>query len=260
MSELDLEKALDVARRAAQAASQAALPYFRAGVTTRTKEDRSPVTQADLESEAAIVRVIREAFPDHSLLTEESGAHAGLPETRWIVDPLDGTRGFIRGGVFWGALIALEHKGEIVAGAMALPAQGLLYWAARGLGAWRDGTRLTLAPENTWAESTVSCGEISRMLRLPEAERLKELLRTCASARAYGDVGSIAMLLDGRADAWIEGGVQPWDLAPGKILVEEAGGVFTDFSGRSSPAHGSALAARAGLHRHMVATVSPGSR
>src|SRR5512138_2426065 len=165
MPDLDLAKAMDVARRAVEAASAASLAHFRRGVHVERKPDRTPVTQADRDSEAAILAVVREAFPDHGFLGEETGAHAGSAETRWIVDPLDGTKGFTRGRGFWGALVALEHGGRIVAGAMALPALGETYWAARGLGAWlRTGeaaaaTPLRVSAIGDWADATLSFGE-----------------------------------------------------------------------------------------------------
>src|SRR6185503_17820622 len=117
---IDLALALDTARRAAEAAARVAMPHFERGVAVETKSDETPVTAADRDSEAAIFEVIQKAFPDASILSEETGAVAGDPKLRWIVDPLDGTRGFTRGGFFWGPLIALEHNGEIVAGAAAL--------------------------------------------------------------------------------------------------------------------------------------------
>src|ERR1043165_5662537 len=122
MPDLDLPKAMLVARRAVEAAAAASLAWFERGVSVDLKPDQTPVTQADRESEARILSVVREAFPDHAFVGEESGAHSGTAGTRWIVDPLDGTKGFTRGGRFWGAVVALEHGGDIVAGAMALPA------------------------------------------------------------------------------------------------------------------------------------------
>src|SRR5512138_2819956 len=112
MSSLDLDLALETARAAVEAAARVALPHFRRGVTAELKADRSPVTVADRESEQAIFDVIRAAFPGHALMGEETGAHAGAGagvRTRWIVDPLDGTRGFTRGEPFWGPLVGLEH-------------------------------------------------------------------------------------------------------------------------------------------------------
>ena len=133
MTAPDLDLAMETARRAAEAGGAAALRHFRAGVRVELKPDRTPVTVADREAEAAIVEVIRGRFPGHAILGEETGAHAGAG-ARWIVDPVDGTRGFTRGGSFWGPLVALEVGGEVVAGAMGMPALGELYWAARGRG------------------------------------------------------------------------------------------------------------------------------
>src|SRR5512138_2072224 len=138
MPDLDLAKAMETARQAAEAATAASLAHFRRGVRVEVKPDRTPVTQADRDSEAAILAVVKAAFPDHGFLGEETGAHAGAGASRWIVDPLDGTKGFTRGREFWGPLVALEHEGRIVAGAMALPALGETYWAARGRGCWRS--------------------------------------------------------------------------------------------------------------------------
>jgi histidinol-phosphatase len=252
MSDLDLNLALDTAIRCVEAASAASMKYFRADVPIEVKPDRSPVTRADKEAEAAILSIIRNVFPSHSILAEESGISTGAAETRWIVDPLDGTRGFTRGGTFWGPLIALEHKGEIVAGAMGMPANKEMYWGARGLGAYRDGVKLKVSSVSKWEDATVSVGELSRMLSLPIAKGCVELLRTCASVRGYGDVASATMLLNGRADVWIEGAVQIWDLAPMQIIVEEAGGKFTDYEGKAHPASGNAIVSNGLLHDHVL--------
>lgn len=252
MANLDLSLALDTAIRCVEAAGAASMKYFRADVPIEVKPDRSPVTRADKEAEEAILAIIREVFPSHAILAEESGLSAGAAETRWIVDPLDGTRGFTRGGTFWGPLVALEHKGEIVAGAMGMPAAGEKYWGARGMGAYKDGSRLKVSSVKNWEDATVSVGELSRMLSLPIAKGAVELLRTSASVRGYGDVASCTMLLNGRADVWIEGAVQIWDLAPCQIIIEEAGGKFTDYDGKASPAAGNCVATNGLLHDHVL--------
>jgi histidinol-phosphatase len=257
MPDLDLAKAMDAARRAAEAASAASLAHFRRGVRVERKPDRTPVTQADRDSEAAILAVVRAAFPDHGFLGEEGGARAGDAETRWIVDPLDGTKGFTRGGAFWGALVGLERRGEIVAGAMALPALGETYWAARGLGAWlRAGEaapqRLAVSRVGAWADATLSFGEPQVLFRPPTLERLAALALTAQSARCYGDLAGCALVLQGKAEAWIEAGVQLWDIAALKILVEEAGGRFTDLEGRPTHASGSCVASNGLVHDHVL--------
>ncbi|HET8542180.1 MAG TPA: inositol monophosphatase family protein [Anaeromyxobacter sp.] len=257
MPDLDLAKAMDVARRAVEAASAASLAHFRRGVRVERKPDRTPVTQADRDSEAAILAVVREAFPGHGFLGEETGAHAGSAETRWIVDPLDGTKGFTRGRGFWGALVALEHQGLVVAGAMALPALGETYWAARGLGAWlRAGDappeRLRVSAIADWADATLSFGEPHVLFRPPLLERLAALALGAQAARCYGDLAGCALVLQGKAEAWVEAGVQIWDLGPLPVLVEEAGGRFTDLEGRPSHASGGCVASNALVHEHVL--------
>jgi histidinol-phosphatase len=261
MPDLDLAKAMDVARRAAEAASAASLVHFRRGVRVERKPDRTPVTQADRDSEAAILAVVREAFPEHGFLGEETGAHAGSAETRWIVDPLDGTKGFTRGRGFWGALVALEHRGAVVAGAMALPALGETYWAARGLGAWlRAGdaapVRLQVSRIAEWSDATLSFGEPHVLFRPPVLERLAGLAISAQAARCYGDLAGCALVLQGMAEAWVEAGVQIWDIAPLQILVEEAGGRFTDLEGRPTHASGSCVASNGLVHPHVLAALA----
>lgn len=222
--ELDLEQAMGVARRAAEAAATAALAHFRIGVAVEWKADESPVTAADREAEAEIVRTIRAVFPTHAITGEESGELAGDRAYRWIVDPVDGTRGFTRGGSFWGPLIALEHHGEVVVGALGLPVLGEIYVAAKGLGCWRDDHRVHLSTIARFGEATLSLGEQRRIADRLGLDAYWRLVRGAQVVRSFGDVGAAAMLLGGRADAWIEAGVNEWDIAPQKILVAEAGG------------------------------------
>jgi histidinol-phosphatase len=260
MTDIDLALALATARRAVEAASAASLAHFRRGVAVELKPDRTPVTIADRESEAAIAKVVREAFPGHGILGEETGASGDSAESRWIVDPIDGTRGFTRGGSFWGPLVGLEHRGEIVAGAMALPALGETYWAARGLGAWLQRAReaparLRVSGISAWEEATLQLGEPRSLFAPDLAEKILRLSTTCAQARCYGDLAGCAMVLTGRAEAWIEAGVQIWDLAPLQILVEEAGGRFTDFAGNPTVRSGNAIASNGRLHDHVLGVI-----
>ncbi len=253
MTAIDLDRALDVARDAVAAAGVAALGFLRHGIVVETKPDHSPVTAADRAAEDEIVAIIHGAFPDHSILGEEGGRRAGSATARWIVDPIDGTRGFARGGIMWGPMIALEVDGELVVGAFALPAQGTTYWAKRGGGAFRDGTRLTVSSIADLGEATLSVGELGRML--PRGG-ITELVARAASTRCYGDIAGCALVLDGHAEAWIEGGVQPWDLAAPAILVAEAGGRFTDWNGVRTFEHGWGIASNGRVHDELVRALS----
>jgi histidinol-phosphatase len=256
MPDLDLDLAMETARRAAEAGGAAAMPHFRAGVRVEIKPDRSPVTAADREAEAAILAVLRERFPGHAVLGEETGAHAGAG-ARWIVDPIDGTRGFTRGGSFWGPLVALEAEGDVVAGAMGLPALREVYWAARGKGAWRSvaggpAERLRVSGIQAWEEATLSLGELRFLLAPATREQVNRLTVTAAQARCYGDLAGCAMVLTGRAEVFLEAGVQVWDIAPLRVLVEEAGGRFTDLAGVATHASGGCIASNGAVHEHVL--------
>ncbi len=260
---LDLDLALATARRAAEAGAAASLRHFSAGLAVELKPDRTPVTRADREAEAAIVAVIRAAFPDQALLGEETGAHPGSAEWRWIVDPLDGTKGFTRGRAFWGPLVALEERGAVVAGAMALPVAAEVYWAARGRGAWLSTAggppaRLAVSRIADWREATLSLGEPHVLLAPPLLAPIARLATAAQSARCYGDLAGCALVLKGQAEAWIEAGVQLWDIAPLQILVEEAGGRFTDHAGAPTHASGHCVASNGAVHERVLAALREG--
>lgn len=242
--DIDLELALKVARDAVGAAGAAAMTHLRRGVIVETKPDMTPVTAADRAAEDEIIAVIRATFPDHAILGEEGGAR-GNGDVRWIVDPIDGTRGFARGGTMWGPMIALEVRGELVVGAMALPAQGRTYWAARGRGAFRDGTRISVSHIAELGDATLSLGELRRFAG---KAGFPGLVAAAASSRCYGDLAGCALVLDGQAEAWIEGGVKEWDLAAPAILIAEAGGRFTDWDGASTWKNGDCVASNGRLH------------
>lgn len=248
MIDVDLARALAVARDALAAGGAAALAHLRRGVVVETKPDLTPVTAADRAAEDEIVGVIRAAFPDHAILGEEGGER-GAGAVRWIVDPIDGTRGFARGGMMWGPMIALEVDGELVVGALSLPALGTSYWASRGGGAWRDGTRLAVSGIGEFADATLSIGELKRMVT---HTGIQSLVERAASTRCYGDLAGCALVLDGRAEVWIEGGVKPWDVAAPAILIREAGGRYTDWRGAPSFESGYAIASNGLVHDEIL--------
>lgn len=243
---------MEIARRALVAASEASLRHWRTDLVIEHKADTSPVTAADRESEAAILGVIRATFPDHDVLAEESGAAGRGGRYRWVVDPLDGTRGFSRGGTFWGPIVGLEEDGVVVAGGMGLPALGEVYWAARGRGAFCNGSRLAVSTISKWSEATFSLGEARVMFAPATAARLAALVTSAASTRSYGDVAGCAQFLQGRAEAWIEAGVQPWDIAGLRVLIEEAGGRLTDLSAAAGWPPISVLASNQALHDELL--------
>ena len=247
-----IEALMLTAKEACEQGAFHAKSYFQSGLCVEQKTDDSPVTLADREAEERIITIIRSHFPEHSILGEEHGLLQGHPDFRWIIDPIDGTRGFIRGGGFWGSLVGVEYRGEMIAGAMCLPIPKLTYWAGKGLGCFRNGTRIQLEPRSTLDQATLSIGEIQYMLRGEHRAAISRLICACASTRGYGDPGGLMMVLEGLADIWIEAGVKTWDIAHAKILIEEAGGLFTDFAGESTIESGNCIATVPELHPQIL--------
>jgi histidinol phosphatase-like enzyme (inositol monophosphatase family) len=246
----DAELAAAIA--AARAGGEAALPFFGKAGTVGWKADDSPVGEADRAADAAIQRHLRAVFPDDAILTEESGAREGASGRRWIIDPVDGTRDFLRGVPNWASLIALEAEGDVVVGVLHLPALGRLYSAARGGGAWRDGGRLRIPEDAAPSRCVLVLGEPDCLLDAIDLPAFERLVRGVGMARGHGAPYGAAQLLDGQADAWTEGNVSPWDIAPFVVLLEEAGARFSDLTGRRGWPHRSGLAATPALHAALL--------
>ena len=247
------EPELEVALEAARLAGEVALHFFTHDPRVHWKRDRSPVSEADHAADHVIVETIRAAFPDDAILTEESGEAAGPSGRRWIVDPIDGTRPFLRGLPHWSNLIALESGGDIVVGVMNLPALGELYGAARGLGAWRDGERMRVSTGATKpAEAFITLGQLDNAVRGMGPIAFERLVDTVAVARGYGDAWGPALVLSGKLDAWFEHDVAAWDIAPFPVLFEEAGACFTDWKGKRAWPTRTGMAAHPALHEQLL--------
>jgi histidinol-phosphatase len=246
---------LEAALAAARAAGAIALRYFRADVRVMQKPDQTPVTQADHEAEAAIVERLRAVFPDIGFLGEEFGAQ-GDQARRWIVDPVDGTMNFIRGIPYWATLLALEEEGEVTLGVVHAPATGELYWARRGQGAWLDGVRLRVSSRDRLEDAMLIHSSLN-LLRPLEGGRYWEgfvrLVDRTDRQRGFGDYLGYTFVLRGQAELMLEADLKAWDLAPFKVLFEEAGGRFTDFAGRPTIYSGTVLASNGRLHDEALA-------
>ena len=250
-----MDRVLEVMTEAAQAAGDVALKYFRRGVEVTLKPDRSPVTQADREAEQVIVEILARAFPDHGFLGEELGAR-GSEEVRWIVDPIDGTRNFVRGIPIWGALIALEERGEITAGVVLNPVSGELWTTRKGGGAFLGGERLRVSDISSLDQATLIHASLSLIRRSGHWDSFIRLVDATDRQRGFGDFMCYTVVAEGKAEIAVEASdLKPWDLAPLKLLVEEAGGRFTDFAGTPSIYSGTALATNGRLHDAALALI-----
>ncbi|MCX7556559.1 inositol-phosphate phosphatase [Xanthomonadaceae bacterium JHOS43] len=225
-----LDRALDIARHAAQAAAQVIDGYYRGQYRAELKSDATPVTEADVEAERAIRAVLREAFPDHAIHGEEQGRD-GDGDFLWLVDPLDGTKSFVRRNPVFSTQIALMHRAELVLGVSCASQFGQMAWARRGGGAFLDGVPLQVAATADISEAVVSTGNLKSLARGPRWSALGELLIDANRGRGYGDFLHYHLLAQGSVDVVIESDVNILDIAALSVIVREAGGLFTDLHG-----------------------------
>ena len=254
---MSLQQDLALAHELADAADAHTLARFLAvDLDVRAKPDLTPVSDADTAVEQAIRTTLAARRPGDAVLGEEHGQRGTGPR-RWVVDPVDGTKSFVRGVPVWATLIALQEDGEVTVGVVSAPALGRRWWAARGLGAHTGGSLaaardLRVSAVGTLSDASVSYSSLTgwqQQGRLPGLLRLSDAVwRT----RAYGDFWSHVLVAEGAVDASFEPEVSLWDLAALHVVVEEAGGRFTDLSGVRGPAGGSVVCSNGLLHDEVL--------
>jgi histidinol-phosphatase len=232
LTDIFLDNALSVARAAAAAATKVIGQYYRTELSIETKADQTPVTIADRAAEAAIKQVLRQAFPGHAFYGEEEGRE-GEGDLLWLIDPIDGTRSFVRGYPMFSTQIALMHRGELVLGVSSAAQFGETAWARRGGGAFLNGERVHVADTREFGPATAfSFGNVKTLARGPGWDVLARLIQRCGRTRGYGDFYHYHLLARGSLDLVIESDVNILDVAALAVIVREAGGVFTDLAGR----------------------------
>jgi len=224
---------LTAALEAAEAASEVIRRLYRRNIEITVKADKSPVTEADVEAERAIRRLLEARFPDHGFFGEETGSRGMGADYVWLVDPIDGTKSFVREYPMFSTQIALLCEGELVLGVSSAPVYGELVWAERGKGAWLGGERLAVSDVASISGATLSSGNLRSLARSPAWSRYGALVGSVNRIRGYGDFLHYHLLAGGKIDAVIESDVNILDIAALVVVVEEAGGRFTDLSGRS---------------------------
>lgn len=228
---LDLEQALLVARNAAQAAGELIDHYYARGVDVRIKADATPVTLADEDSERVIREILLAAYPDHAIYGEEGG-RTGDSDYLWLVDPIDGTKAFVRGYPVFSTQIALMHRGELVLGVSSAGQFGERAWARRGGGAFVNNERVQIGPAMKLADAQLSVGNVKTLASDPRRWlALAELVRGANRTRGYGDFLHYHYLARGAVDAVIESDVNILDIAALAVIVREAGAVFSELDG-----------------------------
>jgi len=246
-----LEAVDEVARRA----GAVALEHFRKAIEVEVKSDRTPVTIADRSAELAAREIIERRFPRDGILGEEHGTVRPDARRRWIIDPIDGTRSFIRGVPLWGTLIAVAEGDDVLAGCMGFPATGEWISAARGEGAWYNGRRCRVS-EVTELDRAAVLATDERFPGSPDwAGRWRALGARVELSRTWGDCYGYMMVATGRAELMFDPVLADWDSASLMPIIEEAGGVFTDAGGRRTAFGKSAVATNAKLARPLRAAL-----
>jgi histidinol-phosphatase len=227
MPSAELSAALDAAR----AAGEVIRSLYQRNIAVRVKADQSPVTEADVRAEETIRELLVKRFPSYGFYGEETGTDRGDAESVWLVDPIDGTKSFVRETPFFSTQIALMRAGELIVGVSSAPAYGELAWAETGAGAWLDGRAIRVSPADDLAGACVSTGNLKTLAGSPRWQKFGALIREVNRIRGYGDFVHYHLLARGALDVVIESDVNILDIAALTVIVREAGGVFTDLDG-----------------------------
>jgi len=237
---------MDAAEAVARVAGEVALRHYHRGVTVETKKDGTPVSVADRQAEEAARAWLEKHCPEDGILGEELGATRPEARRRWILDPIDGTKTFVRRVPLWGTLVALAEGENVLAGAAYFPAVDELVVAAQGAGCLWHGSPARVSGVSKLSEALV----LTTDARMGTGAQIRELEGLCARAglvRTWGDCYGYLLLATGRAEVMVDSIMAPWDAAALQPIIEEAGGVFTDWSGRRTAFGGSVVASNAAL-------------
>ena len=246
-------KRLDAALAAAGAAAEIIRNSYRRNIEVRIKADRSPVTEADVAAEAAIRSVLQGRYPDDGFYGEESEAVRLDAECLWLVDPIDGTKSFVREYPLFSTQIALVQHERLKLGVSSAPVYGEIAWAERGQGAWLDGARLAVSRIGRFEEATISTGNLKSLAAGPRWAALGRIVARLDRIRGFGDFLHYHLLAAGKIEAVIESNIHILDIAALTVIVEEAGGRVTDLEGAPiSMSSASILASNGLLHEPIL--------
>jgi histidinol-phosphatase len=242
----------EVAIEVAQQAGALALQHFDREIAVEWKADDSPVTIADRSAEALLRTTLLGRFPSDGFLGEESGDTPGSSGYRWIIDPIDGTRSFVRGIPIWAVLVGLEYRGELIAGVCRLPAMNQTFRALKGDGAFRDDRRLHVSTVDRLDRAHVYYSSIRWMKQAGSERQFLELVDCTERQRGFGDFYGFVMVAQGSGEVMVEYGVHPWDLGALVPIVEEAGGRMTTWDDSRDLNRSDVLATNGRLHAEVL--------
>jgi len=259
MTETKMKEFLSTALQAAQAARELILSYYNGDFDIEIKADQTPVTVADRGAEQVIRKTLSSAFPDHGIFGEEYGADNKDTEYLWLVDPIDGTKSFVKRYGMFSTQIALMHRGKLILGVSCAPAMDELVWATRGGGAFDANGQLHISKVGSINQASISTGNIQSLAASTRWNALGRILADTNRTRGYGDYYHYHRLAAGQLDAVIESDVNILDIAALYVIVTEAGGVFTDLDGQAPNLDTrSVLAATPALHAALSTELNPG--
>jgi histidinol-phosphatase len=224
---------LTTALEAARAAADVIRHYYQRNLQVIIKADKSPVTEADVETEKVIHGIISSYFPAHGFYGEETGQSAMDAEYLWLVDPIDGTKAFVREYPFFSTQIALMHRGQLIVGVSSAPVYGELAWAEVGKGAWLNDRPIKVSDIDSVEGGAISAGNLKTLASGPRWDRFGKLVARAHRIRGYGDFLHYHLLAAGKIDVVIESDVNILDIAACSVIVEAAGGKFTDLEGKA---------------------------
>ncbi|HZD74156.1 MAG TPA: histidinol-phosphatase [Actinomycetota bacterium] len=254
---VDLRLALDLA----DLADAVTMERFRASdLVVETKPDLTPVSEADRAVEQLLRKRIVEERPDHAVLGEEFGGDGAGATARWIIDPIDGTKNYVRGIPVYATLIALERHGFLSVGVASAPALGRRWWAARDHGAFADGVPMRASKVARLEDAQLGHSSVSSWRQHGLMEPFLELERRCWRGRGFGDFWTHMMVAEGAVDVAAEPEVSLWDVAAVQVIVEEAGGRFTNLAGVPRPDGGSAVSTNGLLHDEVLGILTGGGQ
>jgi histidinol phosphatase-like enzyme (inositol monophosphatase family) len=251
-SSLPLAEYAEFAERAARAAGEITLRYFKKLPGVEYKGDNSPVTIADRESELLLRRRIEERYAEHGILGEEFGETRAGARVRWLLDPIDGTQSYIRGVPLYGVMMGLVEGGEAqndnpLVGVVHFPALGETIVAWEGGGCWWNGTRAHVSTVSRLEQATLLCTDSLGFSALGKEEAYQRLRRRVRVERGWGDCYGHLLVATGRAEIMLDPVLNEWDAAPLVPIVEEAGGRFTDWRGQRTISGGDGIATNGAL-------------
>jgi histidinol-phosphatase len=249
----ELKAALDAAEKAAEIARS----LYQRNIQIRIKADKSPVTEADVRCELAIREILEARFPAHGFYGEETGLHRQDAESLWIVDPIDGTKAFVREYPMFSTQIALMRKGEFVLGVSSAPIYGEIAFAERGRGAFLNGRQIAISDVATIESAHISCGNMKTLATGPQWQRYGEMIAQANRIRGYGDFLHYHLLASGKIDAVIETDINILDVAACVAIVTEAGGRCTELNGRPITLKSTSILATNGpMHAPVLASLA----